>query len=231
MRFTLEGATGARSTFRKLFRDFTTNLGAASLDEASAALESLTNVGGLNHYENAYLDFARFMFAQKFETPIKQQRYLTSALSYSNDPKETVYLANDQALYARRELLRLQVTNKYYSEALATLEYLKNSGDTETMELFAPVNEAITRLKQDESSYGIPMTLDDYGHAGIGLFKHRVYVENINGKLYEFKLRCEKNYVGIVVEPEISYDIPAALGECHLEIIGDAGTTFVLVQH
>lgn len=231
VRFNIEGATGARSSFRRAYREFTTTLETASEEEASAALTLLTSIGGMNHYENAYYNFARFMYAQKFTTTTEQQFYLEAALSFTNSTTDEVYLAEDQALYARRELLKFQVTNKYYREALATFEYLQESGDTETVELFSPVKEAITRLQQDETSYGIPVTLDDSGHWNFSLFKNKVYAENVNGKLHEFKLRCDKNFVGFVVEPDISYDIPAALGDCDLEIIGDAGTTFVLVQH
>ena len=53
----------------------------------------------------------------------------------------------------------------------------------------------------------------------------------LRGALAEAKLRCEQKYAAFAVERDTSYEVPAAWGECSLEIVGDPGTKLLLLQH
>ena len=229
--FMLGGATGARSAFANRYRVFARTMEDGNEEEIKSALDRLVQSGARNHYENAYLGYARFMYAQKFEDPLTQMRHLLAALSYTREPDQKVYLPDEQARYARIELLRAQVLNNYLAEALQTYSYFEKKGDEEIVELFKPAIGSIKALEHSGPAYAIPLTLSPAGSSYVMLLKHKVYVQNVVGKVAEFKLRCTEHYIGFAAEPDVSYDVPDEWGDCTLEIIGDAGTTLELVQH
>jgi TonB family protein len=230
MRFHIEGNTGARSKFVGAYRRFTKSLAEESQPEAEKKLTTLVAASGYNQYENAFLNLGQYMYAQKYGTSVQQMEYLDAALSFSRDKEDLVYLPDESAKMARRELMRLQAENKRYSEALKTYRYFAISEDAEAEGIFKPIVAQILALAKDDRSYAVAAALDDSGSFELDLLKHHIYFTGAAGKISEFKLRCSQNYVGFVVEPEVAYNIPEAWGSCALEIVGDAGATLSLIQ-
>lgn len=50
------------------------------------------------------------------------------------------------------------------------------------------------------------------------------------GEMAEIKLRCDKKYVFFHYYPEISYRTPQEYGDCQMELVGNPGTRFNLIQ-
>ncbi len=50
------------------------------------------------------------------------------------------------------------------------------------------------------------------------------------GRIAELKLRCRKSYVFFRYDPELEYSIPKDHMPCGLEVLGDPGTQFSIVQ-
>ena len=199
-------------------------------EAAAALLAKLDEQGGKNSYELAYLSLAKFLFANKYGNALEQMNYLESALSFSNEMKDVVFLPKKEAAFARRELMRLQVKNLRYREALDTYHYFESAKDSESVAMFKPIVDQLLDLEKSDSGYQVSLVLNENGHTSIKLFKQKVYALGIEGKVNEFKVRCEKKYVGFVVEAEIAYDIPKQWGICDLEIIGDPQTKLQLGQ-
>ena len=62
------------------------------------------------------------------------------------------------------------------------------------------------------------------------LLRSRFSFSEVEGDLAELRLRCEKGYVGFVYQEGTAYEAEGGVGECSLQIIGDPGTTFKLLE-
>jgi TonB family protein len=220
---------GASQTFIVSHRDFLAALpmGKEAAEEELRVLEAKVT----NHYEDAYLNLARYRLAKQYGTALEQMRFLHAALGFAREASDASYLPEQDTGNARRELFKLQVANRYFREAIDTFKILEAAGDTAAIAVLTPAYEEIETLRSDARAYGIPITLNAAGLWDIGVLKRNVYVEEVSGKVNEFKLRCSQQYVGFAVEADVSYNLPEAWGNCSLEIIGEPGSSFTLVQH
>jgi hypothetical protein len=50
------------------------------------------------------------------------------------------------------------------------------------------------------------------------------------GHVSEIKLRCDKRFVFYKFDPELKYEVASQYGKCGIELVGEPGTTFNLVQ-
>jgi hypothetical protein len=46
----------------------------------------------------------------------------------------------------------------------------------------------------------------------------------------EIKLRCEKQYVFFRYQPAVEYSVANRAGRCSMEVVGEPGTAFELIQ-
>jgi hypothetical protein len=62
------------------------------------------------------------------------------------------------------------------------------------------------------------------------LVKSQFSFSEVIGDIAELRLRCERGYVGFVYQEGTAYEAESGVGECSLQIIGDPGTTFKLLE-
>jgi hypothetical protein len=60
--------------------------------------------------------------------------------------------------------------------------------------------------------------------------KKRFSILVTSGNIHEIKLRCEAKFALIPYTTDLNYTIPADYGSCHMELIGDSGTAFAVIQ-
>lgn len=231
---------GARSQFVRRYRTFIDRMQSYTSDFNRSAVESriqsayerLLKVEAKNHYENAFLSFAEFLYAQQYGSEVEQVGHLRSALSFTTSGEDgNLYLSDENAMAARRILFNLEVKNYYFTEALDTFGEMKKRNDDEGVGLFQSTYEELLRLKGAETSYSIPASLSQFGTWHIDLFKNNFYFDNVDGVVSEVKLRCDKKFVIIPIDLELSYAIADEWGDCSMEVLGEAATTFEIVQH
>jgi TonB family protein len=230
--FVLEGASdGARPSFASRYRRFMSGLTDASEREAASALDDLEAEGILNNYEDARVNLARYSFALQYGAPGEQMDYLKAALGESVvRPDSESLLEEPVAREVRRNLAQLQLANAYLGEALNTLELMRLRGDEEGVELFREAADQLEVFKTNEVAYSVAGQIKDGGSWLISLFKTRFQFDDLAGTIEELKLRCERAYVYFDFDPDVQYSVSGAAGECTLEVVGDPGTTFTLVQ-
>jgi hypothetical protein len=84
-------------------------------------------------------------------------------------------LPKDQLIFARTQLLRLQLTTRRFGEALNTYALLEEASvDTSA---FDPVIERVNQLKQDDSIYSVDMKMDEMRRDSLRLFKRGFLIE------------------------------------------------------
>ena len=230
-RFELEGgSTSASERFSGVYRNFQRALRGEDESEIRSALEDLEAAGAQNHYEHAFLNLARYNVATRYGSDLDEMHHLWAALSNSASPSDPLYLDEALARELRRMLLPLQLRNNYFPYALDTYALMEASGDAEAVAFFADTIAKVRALEFDETEYPIVLTLDAAGTTSMRLFKHHVAVTGGMGEVAEARLHCEQQYVAFALERDVSYALPAEWGECSMQIIGDAGASFYLLQ-
>jgi hypothetical protein len=161
---------------------------------------------------------------------MEQMEHLKNALGESLESPHWRSYLDAEATTARRALLLLQVRNKYFAEALSTLELMRLKGDDEGVELFRQLSELVSAEKASAEPYGAAGRVGENGSWSIALFRRSFYFDDLLGSVEELKLRCQPGLVFFAFDPETRYEVSDSARECRLEVIGAPGTTFTLVQ-
>ena len=156
--------------------------------------------------------------------------YLQAALGESLAQPHLGSFLQEGARSTRRGLAQLQIGNSYFGEALDTLELMRLKGDDEGVDSFREVSKRLAALRDSDVAYPVKGQLRANGSWSIRLFKNSFYLSDLAGVVEELKLRCQRSYIFFDFDPEVQYSVSDNAGECTLEILGDAGTTFTLVQ-
>ena len=88
----------------------------------------------------------------------------------------------------------------------------------------------IEALRSDNRSYQIGGTIQNGSSWFYKLFKSRFQIAVRSGRLSEIKLRCDKKYIFFRYEADLQYKVGNKLGNCGMELVGEPGTTFDLIQ-
>ncbi len=198
--------------------------------EAQQLLQSMGDKGSSNLYENALLNLARFQYAAAYGTSLQQMKYLNDALAYEGRDGRSGYLPVEAAQQARRGLFPLEIENKRYREALVTYEKIVESGDVVAVNNYKSTYDQVIELRDSDTSYFVPGTTDNNGLWSIKLFKTSFHLNNLENKIDELKLRCQRKYIFFAFAPGNQYQIPESWGSCTLQVLGDANVKFELDQ-
>lgn len=224
------GADGATRIFSRQYSKFSKVLATDDQQASQTLLKELEDKGVRNLYENAYLNMARFNYAVKYGTTAEQMKYLKTALSYENTGPKVTFLPDDLVVIARRKLFELQLTNQHYAEAVKSYQSFAKNDDAEAVELLKPSYQQLMELKSNKDAFALEATTNENGYWAIGLFKQGFSISEASGVLNEIKLRCDKKYVFFPVDLDEEYFIPESFGDCNLQLLGNAGVNFKLVQ-
>jgi hypothetical protein len=127
-------------------------------------------------------------------------------------------------------MLTLEVQEQDFGSALKTWELLQKYAPAKTVKaLQAPMQE-LAELRDQHSPYGVPGKIDDRGSWTYLLFRNRVQLAVSGGHVSEIKLRCQKQYVLFRFQEGVEYTIDDEHGACNMEVLGDPGTEFQLIQ-
>jgi hypothetical protein len=226
MKFALADlANGASPTFAAVYRRFTKAVHDGDKVKADAALERLDPE---NLYEEAYTNFGKFQYYYRWGTPEQQRFALNRAIAGEEKP---TYLSKEVfsgALFAR---FRLEVAAHDYGNALETWALLERYA---TPEMRQGIQDVVDKLRAAKVSTSQPIrrpaTLSENGNWQATLFRNRFSIAVSSGAVSEIKLRCAKQYLLFRYQPDVQYSIGTKQDHCGIEVVGDPGTTFDLVQ-
>jgi TonB family protein len=217
-------ASGARPEFVRAYHSLMQAINANDKTAADTALEKL-KVNNL--YEDAYFGLATYAYAVSWGDETQQLASLERAIA---NEERGHYLPKDRFMLALKAQLTLRLRTRDYGGALITWNRLKRSGiDAETAAKFKPFIDQLETLRTDDTKYSVAGKLAD-GTWYLTLFKSHFQVAVSDGHLSEVKLRCEKRFVFFAFDPEIQYQVPSQYGKCVIELVGEPGTSFNLIQ-
>ncbi len=225
--FSLEGdgQPGARPGFVRDYRRTVAAIDAGNRAEAEALLEDLAVK---NLYEDAYLNLARYEYFARWGTREQRLHALERAVAHEQEQK---YLPAEVFRWALLTRFALEVDLQDFGGALQTAGVLQSQDLTreQAAALQATVRR-IHELERDDRSFAVTGRMGSGRSWYISLLKRRFYIDQVEGAVAELKLRCDRDYVLFRYDPQMEYRISENQGDCHLEVIGDPGTTFRLVQ-
>jgi TonB family protein len=219
-----EPAKGASGTFVRAFKGLVKAIDAGDRTRAD---EEIAKLKVQNLYENAYYNVAYYQYYRKWGTEAQQLDALERAIASEKAPR---YLEKEQFISALNSQLVLQARTQDFAGALKTWDRLQQNAPKESLARWTDVIAKIEAVRQDGSSYAVTGQINKGTSWFYELFKNRFQVEVANGRLSEVKLRCEKQYIFFRFEPGTQYQIANNAGSCALELVGEQGTQFQLIQ-
>ena len=226
--FQIEDGGGARPQFIRTYKALIAAIDSGDRDGADERLRRLDSDTVLNLYEDAYLHVAKYSYHAKWGDEPQQLEALDRAVGHDTAEErlpEMLYVSLQRARFA------LLVSARDYHRALETYETLAQ------YELEEPVLAALEtmvdrleRLRADDRAYSVPGDFGDLFSWSYSLFKDEFLFQDVDGEIEEIKLRCAKKYIFFRFNPDMKYTTNPDYQPCHLQLIGDPGTTFTLTQ-
>lgn len=226
VRFALEGGDqSARPAFAHAYRRVMDAVGKGDRRSAEALLAELDV---RNLYEDAHYHLARYAYLEAWGSPSEQLAAIKRAIAHESD---ATYLPDEMFTRALQSKFALQLQVQDFGGALQTW------GTLRTRDLSDPVRQSlegaiaeIKRLKSDDRAFSVTGRIANGTSWYFALLKKRFQIDKVNGAVAEIKLRCDTDFVFFRHDPQMRYSVADRFGDCRLEVVGDPGTTFRLVQ-
>lgn len=228
----------ARLWFARVYRSAMTAIDAGDREEADRLFREMHAVsernwsirtrGVLNLLEDAYFHIAKYAYYAKWGDARQQLNALDRAVRHmTSEPRLPARLC----FSLQRLRFDLLVQTQDYQRAIETFETLAEhpAGEATLTSMRETVNELET-LRLDDRAYSVAGNFGDRFTWSYSLFKDEFLFADVDGRVEEIKLRCARKYLFHRFRPDMRYQINKDYQPCHLELIGDPGTTFTLTQ-
>ena len=226
IKFSLSGPHGgAGRSFIRAIKRLNKSISSDDREGADAALVTLDVQ---NLYEDAYLNLARFSYYLRWGSERQQLNALRRGIAHESQAN---YLSKKQFVSALLSMFVLEVRLQDYAQALMTWKKLEayDIDEQERAKLQNVVDDLVV-LKEDDRSYAVSGQIGANSSWFYRLLKNSFSLDVTKGEVAEIKLRCDKKYVFFRFDPDIQYRIADNYGSCSIELVGNPGTTFSLVQ-
>lgn len=217
-------ANGATPQYASHYRSF---IKAIQAGDKSKADEAMARLNPENLYEEAFANYGKFQYHNKWGTPAEQLRDLQGAIA--GEDKAT-YLPKDAFAVAVFAKFRLEAMTSNYGEALETWKVLEPIATPEMRKSLGDVAEKIRAAQSGTQPVRQQLVIGNRGIWSSTLYRNRFSIAVHSGAVSEIKLRCAKQYLFFKYQPDIVYSIGSKADHCGVEVIGDEGTTFELLQ-
>ncbi|MBX3707942.1 MAG: energy transducer TonB [Pseudomonadales bacterium] len=216
------------SAKRSFIRGYKRLMAAIQQGDRALADQMVTNLVVENLYEDAYAGLAAYAYARQWGSRTDQIAGLRRAMAEEDLPR---YLPRKQHAAALRNLLSLELETNDFAAAYLTLQRIQKGhvSEAERPE-FQRIAERIEAIQSDDTSFVHEGEFGPTSSWFLWLLKNRFRIIVDAGAIAELKLRCDRRYVMFRYDPELEYKVEDKDGLCNLELIGDPGTRFRLIQ-
>ena len=222
--FLLNGETGARDPFVRAYKQLLKAIDEGNREQAESRLALLKPH---NLYEDAYAGLAHYRYYFKWGNPEQQLSAIRRALAGEQSAR---YLPKDVFTAAQLAALALEIQTQDYARAVWTWAAVRDKLDAERRAQLQKSIDQIEALRTSDEAFAVPgeiATGTSWYHA---LLKNRFQLEVASGAIAEVKLRCSRQYVSFRFDPKLQYTISGRDRGCWMEVVGDPGTKFRLIQ-
>lgn len=223
-----QGASPASGASRPFVKTYRKMMQAIAANDRPGADAELAKLEAQNLYEDAYLHLGKYNYYHAWGNEIQQLQELRGAIAHEDVAQ---YLPKAMFAAALQSLFPLQVKAKDFAGAMQTWHRLqKSSADKEALANWKKTVAMMETLRQDDHSYSVLGEIQSGTSWFFRLFKGRFKIIVRNGHLSEVKLRCDKKYVFFRYEADLQYSIGKKLSNCDMELVGEPGTRFDVIQ-
>jgi TonB family protein len=215
---------GASEKFGSNYRKFTKAIAAGDKATADTILAKLE---AENLYEEAFEHYGRYYYYVKWGEPADQLKELSLAIAGEKRPE---YLPKEAFVTALIAMFTLEVKAGNYGDALSTWATLDPLTPKDRREGIVTVVEQIKALQRSTQPYPQAALIGENSNWSSHLLRDSFSIDVKSGAVSEIKLRCQKQYLFFKYEPGLVYSIGRQKDQCHIEVVGDPGTKFVLTQ-
>lgn len=138
------------------------------------------------------------------------------------------FMALAKGQIADKELIRLLIESNYLGEALVAYdEAMRKHGAKMRDSINEVVGAAIADVRdiiESDKAFARKISLNEEGYAYLPLVKELFTIDQIQGNIEKFKVRCTEKFKELKFVADADYKIPKKWGECQLQIIGEKGT-------
>jgi hypothetical protein len=217
--------------FNKLYKKIFRQINDESKDPESLArsLRKMQKINSIPPSAIGYLNLLEYKFASKFGTQNEQLIELQTADIGFTHRSESNKKLEQLRVFNLDNLIRTQRNLKDYGSALYNFELLRKV-DADTASIVAKeIKEVFVWMNNDES-LETPVVIPERGNTSFYLLKNRMSIRKTSGTFTKVILRCDRMHHELEFTNELTFDIPKEWGTCHLEVIGDSGSTATLTQ-
>ena len=217
-------AQGASRAFVDAYAKFAKAVDAGDKPQADAELAKLDVQ---NLYEDAFRSYGKYRYDRQWGTEAEQLADLRHAVAGENLWR---YLPKELFNNALAAQLALQVKSQDYGSALNTWKTLEPIVPKSIHQELQRMIDQILALRNTDQRVSTAARIDNSTSWNGSLFKNRFALSVASGAISEIKLRCKKQYLFFKYAPDVQYTVSPSAGDCFIEVVGDPGTMFELVQ-
>jgi len=222
--FVLTGESGASETFALTYRKL---VKAVQKGERERADSLLAQLKPRNLYEDAYAGLANYTYAHKWGSVEQQLSAVRRAIAGENSAR---YLPKGAFISAQQAALALELQTHDFGQALRTWAALRDDLDPTLRAQYQKTMDQIETLRTSDEAFAVSGEITKGTSWYHLLLKNRFQIEVANGAVAEIKLRCSRQYVSFHFDPQLQYTVKGGDRGCWMEVVGDPGTKFQLVQ-
>ncbi|HKS54100.1 MAG TPA: energy transducer TonB [Steroidobacteraceae bacterium] len=224
LQFQLSGETGAKEPFVRAYKQLLAAVEAGDRERADSRLALLKPH---NLYEDAYAGLAYYGYYRKWGTAAQQLSAIRRAIA---GEKHARYLPKGAFTQAQQTAMALEIETGDYARALRTWAALRDNIDPEQRTRMQKSVDQIEALRTGDKAFYLDAEITMGSSWYYELLKQRFQINVTSGKVAEIKLRCDQQYVFFRYDPALQYTIKGNSRGCWMEVVGDPGTKFQLVQ-
>jgi len=198
--------------------------------KAMQALNKIHRLRNKTFFTGVHTQLARYYLAEKFGSKEQQLDPLLKVMMF-----EDVEWGGNRALDAEVKrtlqfaIVKLMLDLGYNAEALEKYDEFAFS-NPEISATFSGYMQKIKQIQEGDSVVERRVTLSRDGRTFVSLLKHSFVVEPITGRIDDFLIRCERRFARFKYDAEAQYDIPAAWGDCEMQLNGEPETLVSVLQ-
>ena len=217
----------ARPEFFNLYNKANAFLAESSNQEASKVIDQLEMIEDKNDFEEAYSALIRYTYAMQTGNSAQEANSLTKVVE-----KGAKHIDSDIYVSASMSLLKYQIQNKQYGEAVSTVGNMKkNKKAKRELKQIKDIVGKVEAVVEGKSAVVQKGMVDSSGIWHRKLIRPSIFLEEVVGDIEKFGFRCDNKNAAVAYEANSALNIPEEWGACTVKVYATEGTTFGLVQY
>lgn len=232
----LEGLNGAvTGKFLRIYKKADKAIRAGKLENAKTIIDRMDQRKKKRLSESGYLDFLKAMYWQKMGDGKQARQHFQRVRIVEDFIDSEVHFASLRQLFVLSANVNHLGNSIWYYNRLVELDKDLSPDD--------PIHDIASRVRdvlESDTPFAIQGKVEEpceyckeirpfWDHHSLS--RERFTLDQIEGKVDEFKLLCGFQYATVPWSADLIWTVKNEWGQCGIHVFGELGTTFRLVQY